>query len=374
MAKMTNAILQFSESSEDMKNMFIAFEDLWHHYRSNLDSRDRYAKKFEYDSTKSLPEKEDKLNKLMIKNIVARSGVNYAREDNLGEWFLEPRIRFQTFALVGSLIDMILPETVIDSIGLYTSVENIGWGDSASFEIKPSDLFTVSKSGKNQRHAEVKKQYNGLVTVIPEMREITVAVNLYKVLAGKESLAEFTMKAVKSLETRVTLDAYTLFAATMAAINSTTTTGLQVTTGYTQAALVRICQQVEAWNFGAKPVIVGTQLALSSVLPDDANYRYFLDNSEYATLGYVRTAFGYDTMVMPQVADFTTQFALSISNSYLWVISPATQKLLKLVFEGNTISFTDDSFDNSNTTIKSTLKKAYGLGLATNAVAGVIDL
>jgi hypothetical protein len=327
-------------------------------------------KNFEYDRSKSLDEKEALLNAAIRKEIIRRSGVPYAAEATPADLFTHPLIRYEMFAVVGALVDMILPETIIDSIGLYTDVKQIGFGDSAAFDVAPRDLFVVSKAGRAQKNAEVHKQYKGQVTVTPENRQIDVAVSMYKVLSGIDSLAELVMKAARSIETQVTLDAYNAFATAMAGLDATATTGLYIT-GYSQANIVRLCQQVQAWNQGAKPVIVGTQLALVNVLPDDANYRYDLQ-SDFVKIGYLRTAFGYDVMALPQVADITTQFGRAISDSYLWVLSPSTNKLLKLVLEGQILSFTDGPFDRANLEQKSTMQKAWGVAVATNSIAGTI--
>jgi len=114
-------------------------------------------------------------------------------------------------------------------------------------------------------------------------------------------------------------------------------------------------------------------LALVNVLPDDANYRYFLED-EYMKLGYVKTAFGYDVLALPQVADLTTPFGTVLANERLWILSPASQKLIKVVLEGSTLSNTDSTFTNANLLQKSTMWKSWGVGIATNAIAGIITL
>ena len=163
---------------------------------------------------------------------------------------------------------MILPQTLIDTIGLYTEVKSIGWGDTAAFDIKPRDLFAVSKVGRAKRQTELKKQFNGQVVLNPEPRQIAVTVSLYRVLAGQESLADFTMKAVRSIETQMTYDAYDAFATAMGSIDNTASTGLRVA-GYSQADFVRLSQTVRAWNGGATPLAIGTQAALANILPAD---------------------------------------------------------------------------------------------------------
>ena len=301
-----------------------------------------------------------------------QSGIVGFDEMPLEKWVTHPTLSWATFAVVSAMIDTILPQTLVDGLGMYTDVRNVGWGDSASFDVEARDLFVVSKAGRAQRSSEVKKQFKGQFTIIPEMHQITVQVSLYKVLAGLESLAAFVTKMIRSLETQITVDTYNVFNVAMEALPSTATTGLRVS-GYTQASLVRLCQQVTAWNGGQKAIICGTQLALVNVLPDDANYRYILE-SDYVRIGYLRTAFGYDVLAMPQVVDVGTPFGTVLDNSNLYILSPAGQKLVKLVYEGSTLANTTGTFENANLTQNATIWKSYKAAIGTSAVAGIITL
>lgn len=363
--KISDNVLTFA--SGNMK-LFEQFQDYWNHYKAT-----QLGKPAEYDTNLTFAEKEDKMSAAIRKEIIRRSGVTYATESNVAEWFNHPMVQHEAFAVIGALVDMILPESIIDSIGLYTDVRQGGFGDSFAFDVETRDLFVVSKSGHAQRHSEVHKQFKGQVVVLPEFHQLTVGVSMYKVLSGTESLAVLASKIIRSIETQMTIDAYTAFADSMAAVDDTASVGLRIA-GYTQASLVGLAQRVSAWNGGAKPVIVGTQLALVNVLPDDSNYRYTLDD-DFMKLGYVKTAFGYDVMVLPQVANLSTPFAANvISDSYLWIISPSSQKLFKLCLEGTTLSYTNQPFDNANLAQLTTMTKSWGIGLATSSVAGVITL
>ena len=66
---------------------------------------------------------------------------------------------------------------------------------------------------------------------------------------------------------------------------------------------------------------MGTKVALATILPDDANYRYELE-SEFVQLGYMRHAFGMDFLELTQLADWTTPFATVLSDSYIYVVAP----------------------------------------------------
>ena len=377
-SKIPAQVLAFAGAQQDSSKLapYKMFVDYWNHYMS------RNGKEgLEYSTTTvnesdevvsiSFDEKEAAMNKALTKEIMRHAGITSFDQFPLETWANHPSLKWATFAVVSALVDMILPQVIIDSIGLYSDIRTIGWGDSAAFDVEPRDLFVVSKAGRAKRVSEINKQFKGQVVINPEQRELTVGVALYRVLAGKESLAEFVMKVARSMEAQLTLDAYNAFVVATAAL-STGAAGLKVA-GYTQTDFVTLAQKVSAWNGGQKVIAVGTQLALANIIPADANYRYEID-SDFVKLGYVRNFAGVDIMVMPQVADFTTPFQTLISNSYLWFISPGSQKLLKVVLEGSTTSYASDVYANANLLQTSTMYKSWGVGVATNAVAGCMTV
>lgn len=320
----------------------------------------------------SFAEKEEKMNAALKREIMRVAGVTNFSDFPLETWANHPTLKWATFAVVSAMVDMILPQTIIESIGIYSDVRTIGWGDSAAFDVSPRDLFIVSKAGRSKRTTQLHKQFKGQVTVIPELRELSVFVSLMKVLAGKESLAEMVVKMTRSFETQLAYDVYDTFATAMGNLSNTPSTGLRVA-GYTQDEFVRLSQTVAAWNGGAKPVAIGTQRALGHILPANANYRYDFD-SEYVRVGYLRSFQGTDIMVLPQVADYRTPFALKLADDKIWIVSPSSQKIVKVVLEGSALSYTSDVYANANLLQTSTLMKSWGTAIATNAVAAQISL
>ena len=363
-------------AGENNLAVYKMFHDYWNQYRSR-----NGVEGLEFATTTvndkgeavsiSFDEKEAAMNASLKKEIMRVAGVASFDAFPLETWATHPTLRWATFAVVSAMIDMILPETIIDSIGLYSDVRTIGWGDSAAFDVEPRDLFVVSKAGRAKRTTEVHKQFKGQVVVNPEQRELTVGVSLYRVLAGKESLADFVAKVARSLETQLTIDVYNAFYVAMDAL-TTGAAGLKVS-GYTQTDFVTLAQKVTAWNGGIKPVVLGTQLALANILPADGGYRYDIE-SDFVKLGYIRNFIGTDVIIIPQVADLTTPFQTLISNNRLWFVSPTAQKLLKVVLEGNTLAYTTDVYANANLTQTSTMIKSWGVGVATNAVGACMTV
>jgi hypothetical protein len=370
--KLPNNVLAFAAGNTDL---YEKAQDWWNQYRSM-----NGAKGLDFSSKApnaegqlveiSFAEKEDQLNQALKREIMRVAGIANFDQFPVEAWVTHPTLKWATFAVVSAVLDVLMPNTLIDSIGLYSDVRSIGWGDSAAFDIEPRDLFVVSKAGRGKRMAEIHKQYRGQITIVPEMRELTVGVSLMRILAGKESLAAFVSKAVRSIETSITTGVYDTFAAAMASISATATSGLRVA-GYTQSDFVNLSQKVAAYT-NSKPIAIGTQQALSHILPLDANYRYDLESSEYVRLGYIRNFAGTDIMVLPQVADWASPFQLKLSDTTIWIIAPSADKLVKVVLEGSTLSHTDDTFANANLLQNTTLMKSWGQAIATNSIGATI--
>lgn len=353
------------------------FADYFNHYRSI-----NGASGVEYQTTATTPEglsvpitfaeKEDKMNAALKREIMRVAGITNFSDFPIETWANHPTLKWATFAVVSAMVDMVLPDTIIESIGIYSDVRTIGWGDSSAFDVSPRDLFVVSKAGRSKRTTELRKQFKGQVVIIPEPREMTVFVSLMKVLAGKESLAEMVTKMVRSFETSLTIDVYNAFVTALGAVSNTASTGLRVA-GYTQDEFIRLAQTVAAWNGGAKPVVIGTHRALAKILPANANYRYDIA-SDFVKLGYLRNFQGVDLMELPQVADYETPFGLKLADDKVWFVSPSSQKIVKVVLEGNVLAYTSDTYAHANLVQTSTMIKSWGTGIATSAVAGQMSV
>jgi len=321
--KIPNQILGFA--GEANLAPYKMFADYFNHYRAmNGATNVEYQATVSTQEGVSIPlsfsEKEDKMNAALKREIMRVAGIQNFSEFPIETWANHPTLKWATFAVISAMVDMVLPDTIIESIGMYSDVRTIGWGDSAAFEVSPRDLFTVSKAGRSKRTTELHKQFKGQITVVPEPREMTVFVSLMKVLAGKESLAEMVVKMTRSFETALSVDVYNAFATAMAAVDATASTGLRV------------------------------------------------------KVGYLRNFQGTDIMVLPQVADYATPFGMKLANDKIWIISPSSQKLVKVVLEGSALSYTSDTYANANLLQTSTLIKSWGTAIATNAVAAQISL
>lgn len=266
------------------------------------------------------------------------------------------------------MIDLIIPDILMSGALPYIAdIKYADLGDTIKFDIKSNQLFTVSKAGYRKRRTNLQKSFKTTVTMFGENHEITVGADLFEIMIGQADVAEDIMRAALSMEAQMLYDAYDAFIAT----TGTLTGNLQVA-NYSEESLIKLAQTVTAYNGGRKAVILGTPVALKSVLPSNSNYRYLL-NDEYVKLGHLQTFNGYDVIPMEQVADYkSTDYSLKLDDTKIYVVSPASDKIVKLGVFGGTYSHTDNAYDNANKMVETTMEKAWDTMVVTNSVAGIV--
>lgn len=362
MNKLPLNIVQFASGNTDVLAKYEGMKDYYFHYMSEVAGKKLGA----YDSSVSLAEKEAKMHKALLSEITRVSGQAKPETMEYSVWASSPMVKWATFAVVGMMIDAIIPDTIVKNIGIYADIKPIPFGQTLEIDIAPNSLFTVSEGANSQRHAFVQKQFKTTKTIVPVNHVVTVEVALYKVLCGEESLAEFVRKAVIAMETQMTGDAYD-------ALNTLIDGGSfpeeLKKTGYSVEDLIDLCQITEAYNQGNKPTIIGTTKALYHVLPDSAKGYRVVTNSEAAGIQLIKNFFDYDIMVLPQVAT-GRNFGLKMKDDRIYAMSTGVDKIIKGAVEGQTLTNTDDTYANANLVQKATMNKRWAFEAVTNATMG----
>jgi len=369
--KELNSVIKFSEMYKADEFMEI-FRDYQNHFFAQNWPKGASDPKFDYRKDMSFDKKEGIMREALKDQIEKMTNVKY-NDLQLVDYISNPQVKWAFFAIVRQMVDAVLPDSLVRSVGAYASIHMDGFGNSFSFDIEPRDLFPVSRAGSFKKQGEVHRQYRGQVNVLPINHQITVGVALYRVLAGEESLAKFVAKALRSIESEMLLEAYNLLSTSLDANLATTGDKQLQLTSWDADEAIKIAQKVEAWNGGAKPVFLGTNAAISKILPDDANYRYDLE-SEYVKVGYVRVFRGYDVIELPQVADWSTEFKTALDDTEIYIISPSAEKLIRICLEGDTLSYVDDLNANADLMQNATFHKKWGIGVTYSAIAGLIDI
>lgn len=318
---MMESLVTFAGGNEKALDTYKGMRDYYFHYMSAVEGKKGYG---DFDASVSLDEKETKMHKALLAEVERVSGC--PRGDMPFEaWSMSPQVKWATFAVVGAMIDAVLPDTIIKSVGIYTDMHTVGFGETLEFEVQPNSIFTVSQSANAQRKGFNKKQFaiNETLQAVPY--QITVQTQLYKVLSGKENLARFVRKAVISVETKMNLEAYNTLAGLVA--NASFPAALKVT-GYSADDAITLAQTVEAYNNGAKVSFIGTKKAIYQMLPDASKgYRMITDASN-PQINIVRGVFDWDIIELPQVAT-GINYGLALDDHKVYVMSTGAEKVIK---------------------------------------------
>lgn len=360
MIRIPENVLKFSNNVD----LFKAWGDYFNHYRAV-----NFSAKVDYDKTMTFDEKSVKLNKAIQAEINKITG--FAADSIISEnvWATSPQYRWAAFAVVNTLVDMVIPDVIADAYGRFSEVRNIGYGDSNVFDIKSSDLFYVTKNGNGRRHVTAQKQFTGQTALIPVNHSITVQSDLYRILCGKEDLASYAMKVALSIETEMAKDVYTALSDSYSGISANFKEA-----AYTQTAFLNLRNRVSAANGGARTFVYGTDLALSTILPTSDYLKMGLGET-YNSIGYLPVFMNTSLIGFPQKIDWTsTDYSFALSDSELFFIASNSQSLVKVVLEGQTITIQDSQFANANLTQDMTLHKRWIVGIVSNSKYGIMKL
>lgn len=349
-----NHVKNFAEDSADL---FEAFKEYF-----ECESGTR-----QFETSKA--DMEEAINKAYLEEIEKRT-MSRANALTDKKWANSSAVAEMADQIRDFLIDMILPDTLLTSpMNVFCDFRFADLGDSMTFTLENSALYTVSKAGTRKRSTDLQKLYASSATLVPELRQLTVGTDLFEIMAGRVSIAREVMKAVRSIETAIYFDAYDAMYAVMESYVPSALT----MTNPSEEDIIKAAERVSAYNGNRKPIIIGTPLALKNILPTNNNYRYLLE-SEFVKLGYIQTFNTYDVVALEQVAnpyDTTEDYALKLKDDRIYIVSPASDKLVKVGLGGETMSHTDSAYDNANLLQLSTLSKAWDAQVITNSVAAV---
>lgn len=356
---MAYTTIKFSDDTE--KTLVPAWKDYVNNYRAV-----NFSTKKSYDTSKTLDEKEKLVNAAIDKEIGAIINLDCSFIDK-GAYATNPNYQWATFAVINKLVDMIIPDVVTEDFMNVANTQTIGYGDSAVFDIKTGDLFTVSKNGNSRRHVEAQKQFTGQKALFPTNHTITTEVDLYRVLAGKESLAEYAMKVALSIESEIAIDIMACVHDSFSALTANFKEN-----AYSETAFKKLAARVGAANGGAKAVALGTELGLGTIMPSNDYLKMGLGET-YAKIGYLPIFKNVPLIALAQKIDWdSADYDFALDDTYIYVISPQTQKLVQVVFEGNSLAIADSQLGNANLSQKVSLHKRWAVGLITNAKYGIM--
>lgn len=319
------------------------------------------------DATPSIPltEMAEKINKGFLAEVERFSGKS--REVLSTAWASNRDVQWACFAIIDQIINSLLPNYATNALNPFVDMRTTSYGDAVHFKVGARRLFTVTKGAHGERSVARQRNYRGDILVAPEEHLVTVYADLYRVLAGKEDIAEFVRTAVLSITRAMDIDA-------LAALNDGLASGTYpsafIETGaFKQDTLLELAQRLQAYNQGMKPIIMGTQAALAKILPDSvAGYRMNV-NGDKGSVNVLANFFTYPLYELTQIPTGDADFGVELDNSTLYLVCPGADKVVKGAIS-TSMTNSNQPFDNADLTQNLTIRKDWKFTFASAAYAG----
>lgn len=273
-----------------------------------------------------------------------------------------------SFAVVDATVNAILPQVLTPAFGLFTDFRFVSLGDVVKFKIMPNQFFTVSKGGTGERTIHRQKDFAQDIIVAPVEHIVTVYTDMYRVLAGKEDIADFVARVVLAIEQAMYGDALN---ALMTGLTNLPSGTYKISGAFDMKTLVKMAETVQVYNAGVRPVIAGSATALMHVLPDSTlGYRGNYD-ANGGSIELIKNVYGYDVIKMNNAA--AQGGGLVLPDNKIFVVSPAQDKLVKGVVS-NALTNSNQFYDNADLTSDYTTRKMWEFVYASAAKAGVYEI
>lgn len=365
MPNISKEIVAFCGEREDSKKFITAFQEYYVQTREMRDGLKLFGASI--DNNYSYDTKKERISKLFFEEVENRSGVKRTA-DNVDSWPSNPSVQWATMSVIDATINSVLPLTINPSIGLFTNLEFVSYGDMVHFKVAPRTLYTVSLGAHGERTTHRQLKAAGDVIVTPKEHIVTVYANMFSVLAGKQDLAEFVRLVVISIETEMAKDAMKALSVGMA--EGTYPAALSFEGAFDQTQLLTLCETVQAYNYGARPVIMGTATALAQVVPDSSIGARINVDGVGGSIRILNDYYGYTLMQLPQVAtgDYSN-FSLAMEPNTIYVVSPTMDKLVKGAVS-NSLTNSNQFYENADISQNFTMRKDWDFVFASAAFGG----
>lgn len=273
-----------------------------------------------------------------------------------------------SFAVVDATVNAILPQVLTPAFGLFTDFRFVSLGDVMKFKIMPNQFFTVSKGSVGERTIHRQKDFAQDIIVAPVEHIVTVYTDMYRVLAGKEDIADFVARVVLAIEQAMYGDALN---ALITGLSNLPVGSYNYTGAFDMKTLVKMAETVQVYNAGVRPIIAGSATALMNVLPDSTlGYRGNYD-ANGGSIELIKNVYGYDVIKMDNAA--AQGGGLVLPDDKIFVVSPAQDKLVKGVVS-NALTNSNQFYDNADLTSDYTTRKMWEFTYASASKAGVYKI
>lgn len=283
--------------------------------------------------------------------------------------------RERYYEIVTAVETVVTPSVTEAFTGSYNEVKNIGWGDTAEFEVESNEILIAKKHAEGVPFGASQKLYRDNKTINTESLNITFDTDWYKIASGKEDFGQMFFKASQGFVNYFTYQAYLQLVALAGQIPASYTF-----VGATTENLDLCTMAVSAANNNVPVSIIGTLPMLRLVVPTNDFFKMSL-GEEWVKMGYIGVHANSPLVKMDNLLNPTTVNSNNVaatpsflmSNTQLFVLPFVGRKPIKTVFEGDMFAINLTEIQTADKKERASLTYKAGTDYVYDEIIGIVN-
>lgn len=270
------------------------------------------------------------------------------------------------FAIETKIIDTVNSTSEVEQSLLMCELRNIADGDSQTFDIDSKSLYTVEDTGYSNNATRLQFQFMKPEFLTPRPKDAAIAVDLYQFNTIGFDFGKQMAKLAISFRVA-------MYDSIIAAIFDTTPL---VGTPFYKALFAKTTWQELANRIaganGSAVMAYGTNIALGKASDTVGDKWAYGVSEEFVKNGYVRDLYGVSAMELRQaVSSNDANYTFKVPDTKILLLTPATDKPVKAVMEGQTFVIADDGRTNAINLKTYKYRQAWEVKIATQSAYGI---
>lgn len=272
----------------------------------------------------------------------------------------------KVFQIIDIALDAIVPTLVTNQFDSLANVQTIALGDVQRFTVKNKDLFKVGMIAAGTQNLRRQNIENSNYTVNTEWYGVKTYGEFEGFLTGTIDWAGFVDTIARSFVTFTGEKIYNAFATSYDSVR----TNLKAKGTFELDTLLRLARHVRATSGSQNVKVYGTVSALSAIASKLELSEKMKDKLNEN--GYLTTVRGIDLYAFPDGYKAGTQEFIVNEKSLL--IIPGDEKIVDVVYEGDTQTIEGESSDNTALQLNFDTRKKMGIQVKKSSVYGFYEL
>lgn len=274
------------------------------------------------------------------------------------------------FAIETKIIDTVNSKAEVEQSLLMAELRNLADGDSETFDVGSKSLYKVEDVGySNNVGGRPQYQFMKPEFLTPRPKDASIAVDLFQFNAIGFDFGKQMAKLAISFRVA-------MYDSIIAAIFDTTPL---VGTPFYKATFAKttwqeLANRVAGAN-GSPAMAYGTNIALGKASDTVGDKWAFGVSTEFIKNGFIRDLYGVNSMVLQQAVNPNdASYTFKVPDDKILILTPATDKPVKVVMEGQTFVVADDGRNNSINLKTYKYRQAWNTKIATQSAYAIQEV